>query len=592
MGSLYPVLLLLTLHYFASMSKKREASQDVSGESGMKKRETSEEADELRNMTLVGINGDTLLTCLDAGFSARHVMDAGFSGQQLKAAVYSAKQILEKRKTEQLKTAGCSPQQLVDAGHSAKDFSDAGWSAQQLEDAIVLKEYSNIKSRQSSSLMIRNPFHLTMSDIDRLRLDMKQWCSQVVVNKTFCTVLTMMMHKEEHVYTLNTLPLEWQQWDQKGWSHLGSLSQLGITADPGNFLYACALVILCSSVSNMPPEWTRLTPFMSLLDVQRSKPSQTALARFLNSAGDVLEAVAGAVNWSYPQSREFCSALKISALSAQSLGFTLSTYLDKVSLILSVRTRATSLPESLSLLMPAGVTKDICLPSVSFSSLLLLTNNSSATGTAQSPAEVVSSSASSANDDSVASRKRRSIESVTAQHPKEMASSLPTSGSDSSRGEQAWQGSQEWWDSAWKDGWSSEPSDSSLTSFRHPLRPQRLPDGDARFAPKKQDKIHPRVYVCDWCGSRHEFIKKTFQYDGQYVDFAGTRGYSPTQLSERYWAGKNLTWYCTTCHQRPWEKLEDTRIRLGVYDDKRIERNRDLIESGFFREKRTKCSRR
>ena len=110
------------------------------------------------------------------------------------------------------------------------------------------------------------------------------------------------------------------------------------------------------------------------------------------------------------------------------------------------------------------------------------------------------------------------------------------------------------------------------------LQPPQLPvaAGDKRFALKKLNRDNPhasRVYICDACGSRNEFIRKSMPFDGQYVDVRAIRGRSVANLEKAYWAGEvNATWHCTECHRRKNENLEDTRIRLGLYDNIRIER--------------------
>ena len=118
-------------------------------------------------------------------------------------------------------------------------------------------------------------------------------------------------------YRLRELPVDWQDWDQKGWSHLGSLMVLGVRQDPGNFLYACLLVLVCASIYNIPEHWTRLKEFISVEAVKLRKFIDTGLKNYLNSAGDVVEAVAGAVNMSMPEGRSLCKRLNISQAAAQ-----------------------------------------------------------------------------------------------------------------------------------------------------------------------------------------------------------------------------------------------------------------------------------
>ena len=74
-------------------------------------------------------------------------------------------------------------------------------------------------------------------------------------------------------------------------------------------------------------------------------------------------------------------------------------------------------------------------------------------------------------------------------------------------------------------------------------------------------------------------------FDGQYVDVRAIRGRSVANLEKAYWAGEvNATWHCTECHRREDENLEETRIRLGLYDISRIERTKERRTS-WWRER-------
>ena len=110
--------------------------------------------------------------------------------------------------------------------------------------------------------------------------------------------------------------------------------------------------------------------------------------------------------------------------------------------------------------------------------------------------------------------------------------------------------------------------------------------GDKRFAPKKIDRDNPkasRVYICDACGSKNDYIRKSMPFDGQYVDVLAVRGRTVADLERAYWAGEvNATWWCTKCHQRFNEDIRDTRIRLGLYDTERLERTTALLRGGFW----------
>ena len=123
---------------------------------------------------------------------------------------------------------------------------------------------------------------------------------------------------------------------------------------------------------------------------------------------------------------------------------------------------------------------------------------------------------------------------------------------------------------------------SAKPNTRGRLRPPHLPvaDGDRRFTVRKLDRDNPhaaRVYICDACGSENAFIRRSLPFDGQYVDTRATRGRSVADLEKAYWAGEvDATWHCTECHRRKDESLEDARIRLGLYDNIRIERTTTL----------------
>ena len=146
---------------------------------------------------------------------------------------------------------------------------------------------------------------------------------------------------------------------------------------------------------------------------------------------------------------------------------------------------------------------------------------------------------------------------------------------------EAWShGSSSWQTSRWRGSdrdWHSSPSSKWLA-----LQPPTLPHGDRRFAGKKQDRDNPdasRVYVCDSCQARITFWKKAFQYDGQYVHVLDVRGRTVEELEQAYYAGEvNATWWCSKCHQRDGETLEDCRVRLGLYELDRMERTQRLID--------------
>ena len=90
---------------------------------------------------------------------------------------------------------------------------------------------------------------------------------------------------------------------------------------------------------------------------------------------------------------------------------------------------------------------------------------------------------------------------------------------------------------------------SAKPNTRGRLRPPHLPvaAGDRRFTLKKLDRDDPhasRVYICDACGSKNAFIRRSMPFDGQYVDIRAIRGRSVADLEKAYWAGKvDATWH-------------------------------------------------
>ena len=102
-------------------------------------------------------------------------------------------------------------------------------------------------------------------------------------------------------------------------------------------------------------------------------------------------------------------------------------------------------------------------------------------------------------------------------------------------------------------------------------RPQILHQGDSRFARLFKD----RAYVCDGCGSVKQY------FDGQYVDYLGTKDYTPSELGYLYMQGLvDATWWCTTCHRRSGEDEDDTRVCIQVFEVDRGKRIRSLLQSG------------
>ena len=79
------------------------------------------------------------------------------------------------------------------------------------------------------------------------------------------------------------------------------------------------------------------------------------------------------------------------------------------------------------------------------------------------------------------------------------------------------------------------------------------------------------------------FWKKSLQYDGQYLDVLGVSRRTVEELKAAYYAGEvNATWWCSQCHRRPGESLEDCRVRIGVFEIDRMERTQrhlDLVRA-------------
>jgi len=150
-----------------------------------------------------------------------------------------------------------------------------------------------------------------------------------------------------------------------------------------------------------------------------------------------------------------------------------------------------------------------------------------------------------------------------------------------------------WQDKDWKPAhqtWSQGAQQSQNESLsdtvgsRYDTRhPETLPAGDNRFAPKKMDG---RVYVCDnpLCHSKNPFMKRSLPFDGQFVNPQDVHGHATDVLQRMYENREvDVTWLCSTCHQRPGEDLDATRTRIGAFDSKRMERTSSLVKRGFWR---------
>ena len=108
--------------------------------------------------------------------------------------------------------------------------------------------------------------------------------------------------------------------------------------------------------------------------------------------------------------------------------------------------------------------------------------------------------------------------------------------------------------------------------------PEELPPGDRRFAAKQKD----RVYICDSCGKKVEMDRRSIRFNGQYVNLLDVRGRSVEELTQAYWGGEiDARWYCTKCHKRPNETLEDTLKRIEAVDTNRKLRTATKLRSGW-----------
>ena len=107
-----------------------------------------------------------------------------------------------------------------------------------------------------------------------------------------------------------------------------------------------------------------------------------------------------------------------------------------------------------------------------------------------------------------------------------------------------------------------------------PRSPKVLPPGDNRFAAKQKD----RVYICDSCGKKVELDRRSIRFNGQYVNLLDVRGRSVEELTQAYWSGEvDARWYCTKCHKRPNETLEDTLKRIDALDTNRMLRTATML---------------
>ena len=141
-----------------------------------------------------------------------------------------------------------------------------------------------------------------------------------------------------------------------------------------------------------------------------------------------------------------------------------------------------------------------------------------------------------------------------------------------------WYGDWSWWSPSgtWSGcSWKGKASQPSATIVRLPAH---LPRGDNRFALRKKD----RVYVCDMCDTRVGFVKKSFPFDGQYVDVLAVRNRHVEELKQAYWRGEvNATWRCSGCHQRPDEHINETRVRIECVEVDRVVRTQRIFAQGF-----------
>ena len=123
--------------------------------------------------------------------------------------------------------------------------------------------------------------------------------------------------------------------DLKAWSHYGAVHGFGINEDPGNGYYAPALIVLCLGLRSVPHLWRdKLQSYMKVKEVDDVKQlwlqSKRAWIRYVNDAGDILEAFAGLLTFSEPASRKWCSAQQVSHDNAKCLNDLHSRYVSQV----------------------------------------------------------------------------------------------------------------------------------------------------------------------------------------------------------------------------------------------------------------------
>ena len=116
-------------------------------------------------------------------------------------------------------------------------------------------------------------------------------------------------------------------WNEKDWSYLGKVSGLGMGNDPGNFVYLYAVVVLVSTLAELPQQWDRLKEF----DV-RNLPSGVETTKWHERAGDKLESLGGVLDWQDRNARKSSSVLGITAEAASHVLALLSSYLQKMNM--------------------------------------------------------------------------------------------------------------------------------------------------------------------------------------------------------------------------------------------------------------------
>jgi hypothetical protein len=280
----------------------------------------------------------------------------------------------------------------------------------------------------------------------------------------------------------------------------------------------------------VPAEYKRLHLFTDVQKIEATNFSKTSWKKFINGGGDIIEAIAGAVNVDCIEGREFCKWKGISDTDARRLRSGVSALSQHLSQYLSAH-RSENFTVVLSALRQECLLKDF--------SLVALEDNT---------ADVAQSSSNPQPRLPVNLQKRNVSQVATSSSsPQTLPANMEA------------------------DDTLPVQASPSNPETRLP-RPQRHPE-DTRFEYKHQNRV---VYCDGSCGSAHK--KDRFNIDGCYVyQCPGSSDIEPAAAryafqAQAHAAGTwDATWLCSSCWKDKLfnEKLlnysiEQTRAHLGI----------------------------